>query len=55
MTFTGIGFPVSGYTAHASFNSVNATSVQIMSDTEVQAYFSSYGVAATTGIPELYF
>jgi hypothetical protein len=55
LTFTGTGFPTSGYTAYAAFDGVNATTVTVDSETSVTAEFTVIGLAATTGIPELYF
>jgi hypothetical protein len=55
LTFTGTGFPTSGYTSLSSFAGVNATTVTVVNETLITAEFTDIGLAATTAIPELYF
>jgi hypothetical protein len=55
LTFTGTGFPTTGYTAFVAFAGVNATTVTVVNETSVTAEFTEIGLAATTAIPELYF
>lgn len=55
ITFTGTGFPISDYTAFATFAGLTATSVTIVSAVSVIASWDVTGVPGVTEAPVLYF
>jgi len=55
ITFTGSGFPTSGFTGRATVNGFAADSVTIDSETSATASWSTTGIPATETLPSLTF
>ena len=55
ITFNGLGFPTSDYTARAVFNGLEASTVDIVSSVQVVATWDTTGLPAATDIPVLQF